>query len=89
MILLTDQEWEKLSPESRHKLNILVQKVESFVRAIFGSNHDLANVVLAEMGFAPNTACTPTGGDSAASPVSSAPENIPVNQGETTPPAVG
>lgn len=59
-MLLTSQEWEKLSPESRHKLNVLVQKVESFVRASFGSNHDLANMVLVEMGVLPNTACTPT-----------------------------
>lgn len=56
-MLLTNEEWEKLSPESRHKLNVLVRQVESFVRSSFGSNHDLANMVLAEMGVLPNTAC--------------------------------
>jgi hypothetical protein len=67
-MLLTNEEWEKLSPESRHKLNVLVQKVESFVRGVYGDNEILANMALVEMGVLPNTACSglaicPTCGD--------------------------
>lgn len=55
-MLLTNKEWEKLSPESRHKLNMLVQKVEDFVRGVYGDNEILANMALVEMGVLPNTA---------------------------------
>jgi len=57
-MLLTSQEWEKLSPESRHKLNVLVQKVEDFVRSVYGENEILVNMALVEMGVLPNTACS-------------------------------
>ena len=53
-MLLTNEEWEKLSPESRHKLNMLVKKVEDFVRGVYGDNEILANMTLFEMGVLPN-----------------------------------
>lgn len=57
-MLITDEEWEKLSPESRHKLNVLVKKVEDFVRGVYGDNEILANMALVEIGVLPNIACS-------------------------------
>ncbi len=50
-LLLTDEEWRSLSAESRHKLNVLIDKVYMLVGETAGMNHRWAKAKLIEMGL--------------------------------------
>jgi hypothetical protein len=52
IMLLTKEEWELLSPESRCKINAFINQVEQVIRDAYGeSNKALAELVLLELGY--------------------------------------
>lgn len=51
-LLLTPEEWEMLSPESRHRLNVFVKDVEMLLSRIYGSRTtDITNGILDKLGY--------------------------------------